>query len=192
MTAVLVAGGIIYLYMIRFAKKTHPQNGLLVWIVAIGLVMRITMLFSTPMLEDDYFRYLWDGAVTARGINPYTYAPQSVIDNDPNIPDAMKELVAESGDVVRRINHPQIRTIYPPVTQAFFATAHLLSPWNVLGWRFVLLLVDIVNLILLLSILRFFGLSSFWIAVYWWNPLLVKEIFNSGHMDILIIPFEKR
>jgi len=25
--------------------------------------------------------------------------------------------------------------------------------------------------------------------IYWWNPLLLKEVFNSGHMDILIFPF---
>jgi hypothetical protein len=27
------------------------------------------------------------------------------------------------------------------------------------------------------------------LAVYWWNPLLVKEIFNSGHFDSLAFPF---
>ncbi len=27
------------------------------------------------------------------------------------------------------------------------------------------------------------------LVIYWWNPLLVKEIYNSGHMDILIFPF---
>lgn len=189
MTSVLVAAGIIYLYLIRFVEKTELQKNLMIWIVAVGVGLRIIMVFSTPMLEDDYFRYLWDGAVTANGINPYTYAPQSVIEDDPNIPPALKELAAESGKVVRRINHPWLRTIYPPVTQLFFAAAYLVSPWKISGWRFVLLIVDIINLILLLSLLRFFNLAPFWIAVYWWNPLLVKEIFNSGHMDILIIPF---
>lgn len=189
MTAVLVLGGIIYLNLFRFANTAQAQKKLMIWIVAIGLVLRFAMIFSTPILEDDYFRYLWDGAVTAEGINPYSYAPQSVIDPDAGIPEAMRKLALESGDVVKGVNHPQIRTIYPPVTQVFFAAAHILSPWNLLGWKFVLLAVDIVSLILLLSMLRFFGLSYAWIAIYWWNPLLVKEIFNSGHMDILIIPF---
>lgn len=189
MTSVLVAAGIIYLYLIRFVEKAQLQKNLMIWIIAIGVGLRIIMVFSTPILEDDYFRYFWDGAVTAKGMNPYTYAPQSVIEDDPNIPPALKELAVESGEVVKRINHPYLRTIYPPVSQGFFVVAHLLSPWKVFGWRFVLLIVDIINLILLLSLLRFFNLGPFWVAVYWWNPLLVKEIFNSGHMDILIIPF---
>ena len=25
--------------------------------------------------------------------------------------------------------------------------------------------------------------------IYWWNPLLVKEIFNSAHLDVLVFPF---
>ncbi len=29
------------------------------------------------MLEDDYQRYLWDGAVTAAGANPYAVSPQA-------------------------------------------------------------------------------------------------------------------
>jgi alpha-1,6-mannosyltransferase len=189
MTSVLVAAGIIYLFLIGFAEKTQLQKNLMIWIIAIGIGLRIIMVFSTPILEDDYFRYLWDGAVTANGINPYRYAPQSVIEDDANIPPALKELAAESGKVVQRINHPHIRTIYPPVTQLFFAIGHLLSPWKISGWKFVLLVVDIVNLILLLSLLRILNLAPFWVAVYWWNPLLVKEIFNSGHMDILTIPF---
>jgi alpha-1,6-mannosyltransferase len=189
MTSLLVIAGTIYLYLSRFFETVQSSKELLIWIVAIGVGLRIAMIFSTPMLEDDYFRYLWDGAVTADGINPYTFAPQSVIEGDPGVPDAIRKLAVESGDVVKRVNHPQIRTIYPPVTQLFFAASHLLSPWNLLAWKFVLLAVDLVSLILLLSILRFLGLSYAWITIYWWNPLLVKEIFNSGHMDILIIPF---
>jgi hypothetical protein len=27
------------------------------------------------------------------------------------------------------------------------------------------------------------------VLVYWWNPLLVKETFNSGHLDVIAFPF---
>jgi alpha-1,6-mannosyltransferase len=27
-----------------------------------------------------------------------------------------------------------------------------------------------------------------WSALYWWNPLVIKELFNSGHMDGLVSP----
>jgi hypothetical protein len=75
------------------------------------------------------------------------------------------------------------------MAQLFFAVGYLLSPWNIAGWRIVLLLIDIVNLILLLKLLKAFKLPLSLVIIYWWNPLLIKEIFNSGHMDILIFPF---
>ncbi|MGD8779206.1 MAG: hypothetical protein PVH88_09635 [Ignavibacteria bacterium] len=44
-------------------------------IIIFGLVVRIILTPTFPVLEDDFYRYLWDGAVTANGINPYEHAP---------------------------------------------------------------------------------------------------------------------
>lgn len=185
----MVFAGIIYLVLAAINRKDLYSKRPILWIIIFGSALRIITIFSTPILEDDYFRYLWDGAVTAHGINPYAYAPKSIIDGDPSIPENLKELAAESGSVIQRINHPQIRTIYPIVTQVAFAAAYFLNPWNLSVWRAILLIVDVINLILLLKLLKFFNLPTFLVFIYWWNPLLIKEIFNSGHMDILIIPF---
>jgi hypothetical protein len=27
------------------------------------------------------------------------------------------------------------------------------------------------------------------LIIYWWNPLLIKEIYNSGHMEVMLFPF---
>jgi len=77
------------------------------------------MLFTAPILEDDYYRYLWDGAVTANALNPYAYSPQQVLKGT-DIPVELTQLAEESGEVIHSINHPEIRTIYPPIAQAFF------------------------------------------------------------------------
>jgi alpha-1,6-mannosyltransferase len=189
MTSILIISGVIFLYLIQFLGSKTDSKRLLIWIITIGILLRVVTIFSTPILEDDYYRYLWDGAVTANGENPYKYAPKSIVDDDPSVPANLKLLAKDSGKAIERINHPHIRTIYPMVTQLFFAAGYLLSPWNIVGWRIVLLLVDLVNLVLLLKLLKFFNLSSALVLIYWWNPLLIKEIFNSGHMDILVIPF---
>jgi hypothetical protein len=39
-----------------------------------------------------------------------------------------------------------------------------------------------------LAVLRALKLPLGWLAVYWWNPLLVKEVINSGHMDLVALP----
>jgi hypothetical protein len=152
--------------------------------------MRLIILFSQPILEDDYYRYLWDGSVVVQGMNPYLYSPEQVVDNRENqIPQNLTDLADQSNHIIHRINHPHLRTIYPPISQAFFAIANFISPWNINSWRVVLLLVDLVNLTIIFRLLKYLQISPVFLIVYWWNPLLVKEIFNSGHMDITIFPF---
>ncbi len=45
-------------------------------VVAAGVVSRAILCFTIPVLEADYFRYLWDGHVWAHGINPFLYPPE--------------------------------------------------------------------------------------------------------------------
>ncbi|RME94999.1 MAG: DUF2029 domain-containing protein, partial [Alphaproteobacteria bacterium] len=94
-----------------------------------------------------------------------------------------------SGLVIGRINHPGLRTLYPPVAQGAFALAHLLEPFSLRAWRAVILILDCVSLLLLLALLREAGRSPLWAALYWWHPLLLKEMFNSAHMEAVVIPF---
>lgn len=192
LVSILSVSGLIYLLSLTILKHISPgPKVLLLGVLLIGLLFRIIVIFSNPILENDYFRYLWDGSVTANGINPYLYAPDEINGENTrsDIPEKLVQLRSEYGEDFNRINHPHIRSIYPPVAQFFFALAHFIKPWNTTSWRFILLLVDLLNVILLLFILKRLAIHPLFIILYWWNPLLVKEIFNSGHMDILIFPF---
>ena len=140
------------------------------------------MISSTPILEVDFNRYLWDGAVTANGLNPYKYSPYEIQNTEKTpgeIPQDYLELARESNGILGKINHSDLKTVYPPVTQIAFALAHMISPWDIIAWRFILLAVDVITLFLLFKIFRQLNLSVFWLIIYWWNPLLIKEIFNS-------------
>jgi hypothetical protein len=53
----------------------------------------------------------------------------------------------------------------------------------------VLLFFDGLTLLLLVIILRQLKVSLSGLVIYWWNPLLVKEIYNAGHMELIIFPF---
>lgn len=185
---IMTTSGALYLFTVVKALNSINARTMLAFVLFIGAVLRLTMFFSTPMLEDDYNRYLWDGAVTANGINPYKYSPEEVTQKK-NVPDKLVVLAGDSGDIIHRINHPQIRSIYPPVTQAMFALSYLIKPWSLLPWRAILLIFDVGALALILYSLRLTGLPLIYSIIYWWNPLLVKEIYNSGHLDVLALPF---
>lgn len=190
LVTLMMASGTVYLWVILLFKGGVPGKGLLAWVFLIGLLARLSMFTSTPVLENDHYRYLWDGGVLANGFNPYQYSPREVVSGEINeVPEALRRLAREADPITKRINYPWLKSIYPPVSQGAFALAHMVKPWSLPAWRLVLLILDLITLYLLFRVLRGLDLSLMGLVVYWWNPLLIKEIYNSGHMDVLIFPF---
>ena len=188
----LVGLGILYLFSLFVLSRMSSglpifQNHVFMICIALGLAMRLVLIPSEPMLEDDYQRYFWDGGLTAHGFNPYEFSPTSIISKD-SIPEGITALAAESGKTIERINHPDLRTIYPAFAQLTFAIAHWIAPWSLTAWKSVLLVFDGLTLGLLLFLLNLLGRSPYWSLVYWWNPVVVKELFNSAHMEAVLIP----
>lgn len=188
--AVSIAIGTVFVLFAELvrqtAEKERNNRALLALMIVAGLVFRLVMFFSEPILEDDYQRYLWDGALTASGINPFAHSPQGVQDN-PASP-ALAVLKKTAGPVLERVNHPELRTIYPPVAQASFALAHVVAPFKLVGWRIVCLAGDLFTLALILALLVTLSRSMLWAALYWWNPVVVRELFNSAHMEAVLMP----
>jgi len=189
MVGILIFSGLIYLFFVRNISQIKMAPKMLILIIGTGLVLRGLMFFSVPMLEDDYYRYLWDGAVTANGYSPYEYSPIEILEGDDRTPDKLKSLGLDSRHIIQRINHPHLRTIYPPLSQAVFSLAYWLHPWHIISWRIILFVFDAITLVLLGLILKGQQRPLTQLAIYWLNPLFIKEIYNSAHMDLIIFPF---
>ena len=56
------------------------------------------------------------------------------------------------------------------------------------AWRAVLFCVDLATLLLLIRLLRTADVPVAYVAWYWWNPILLREVFGAGHMDVLAVP----
>ncbi len=183
--------GILFLAFSLFLLKLSRKTNWLSIIITTGIIVRIILIPTFPVIEDDFYRYLWDGAVTANGINPYEFAPEDVYKKTliDEVPPQIYELANESGDVVKKINHPHIRTIYPPFAQIIFAFSYLIFPWKIWGLKIVMLLFDLWILYLLYSILKEHKKTLLFIAIYWLNPIVIHEFFSSAHMDIFVLPF---
>jgi len=185
----LIASGVIHLFAVSSFTRIRLGRRMSLGVIALGLAMRMPMFVSTPILEDDHYRYLWDGGVLANGFNPYRFSPRDVTQGAfPGIPDKLRQLAKDASPVPERINYPYLRTIYPPVVQVAFALGHLLAPWSLFAWRALLLVCDGGTLLMVIYVLRKWRFPPAGLVVYWWNPLLVKEIYNSGHMDVLLFP----
>ncbi|HXV77487.1 MAG TPA: hypothetical protein VD788_14325 [Candidatus Polarisedimenticolaceae bacterium] len=145
-------------------------------ILAAALLFRLIAACGPPALSDDVYRYVWDGRVQLHGIHPYLFAP-----TDPRV-EALRD------ENWRRINHPQLITIYPPVSQLLFA-ALAASGAGPGGFRIALGLVDFGVVLALSLLLRRLGLPGERVVLYAWNPLAVLEASGSGHVEPLGIAF---
>ncbi len=170
--------------------SSAPSRRASVALWGLALLPRLLFVGSNPIQEDDFYRYLWDGAAVLAGVNPYRYAPEevrraTVEDADPALARLARARTSspDAGRTFERLNHPNLSTIYPPVSAAVFAISQWLAPWSLTGLRLVLLVFDVGTVALLWRLLGRLGLPRrAWVA-YAWCPLVVLSIANTAHGD---------
>lgn len=163
---------------------THYQRQKIVipWghLLLTAILLRAVALCGWPLFEDDFFRYLFDGYMTASSGDPYSLAPAALF-SDETLPESVDTLLSQ-------INFPEIATVYGPVTQWVFAAAWSLSPGNVWPFQFAAGFADLITLLLLALICRSSTQQNF-LLLYAWSPLLIKEFSLTAHPDIYAIMF---
>ena len=171
----------------RLGELKPPRYALLVLFLG-GLALRAVWFGSPAPLEDDFKRYLWDGAVTVHGLDPYRYAPERFFGSG-SIPLGYGAIAAAGRGTIEGINFPDLRTIYPSSAQLSFAIAYLIAPFKIDGLRAVFLAAEVATFLLLLAILAEFKASPLWSALYWWNPTIAFVLIGIVHVDALVPPF---
>ena len=204
----------VYLFAVyKFALglKSEPFSFASVpTIVVFAIAMRVIVLFSTPILEIDLYRYVWDGNATLAGVSPYDYSPQQVFQAAQQHGNVAPELTVtpeleKLGDLVNASPslHSILSTIhfgylpspYPPVSQAVFAVSAALTPdhasvsTHLLVMRLLIVLFDFGTLWIVILLLRALNLPQGWAIAYGWCPLVIKEFANSGHLDSITVFF---
>ena len=190
----LVIASIAWFGLTLVLQKTKPLSRVLFALcLVIGLLTRFAFFDSNPVYENDYKRYLWDGAVTASGENPYRYSPAEVFEagepgarSKPEL--ARLAIKSNNADyITSEINSSTLTTIYPPVAQVIFAAAYYIAPYKAWGLKLIFLIFEVLGLITLLAALRARGLPLIWSAAYWLNPIVVFTTYNGVHMDVLLV-----
>lgn len=189
----MIFGGLAWMCLIPIFKNTKSDLGKHIWVmVLLGVILRTVFLGSTPIYEDDWNRYLWDGAVTVQGTNPYKYPPDITITVASDAAEDVKELQSlsvKNENFATRINNPHLTTIYPPVAMSVFTLAAFIKPFSLDALRGIYLIIEVGALWLLFKTLIAFGREPIWALIYWLNPMLIYSVYNAGHMDVLLVPF---
>lgn len=169
-------------------------------ILFFAILFRVVLWWSPPMLETDYYRYLWDGRVLLEGVNPCRYSPAEIeLSSAEMEADGRGWLVRllncepEVKQIFDRIEHREVPSLYPPLSQAVFGIAAWLTPeqWpvtaHVRALKAVLLVFDFATILLVVALLRELGLPPSLVVAYAWCPLVLKEFANSGHHDSIAV-----
>ena len=149
-----------------------------------GMAVRILLFLSLPILSDDLYRFIWDGALINNGIHPFSALPKTFLDqNIEGITSALYE----------RLNSPNYFTIYPPLNQLIFWLSVVVGQgsWlvsaNVI--RVILFGADVGSFLLLRKVLIHYNKPQKLAYWYWLNPLVILEFVGNLHFEGLVIFF---
>jgi hypothetical protein len=170
--ATIIGAGCLYLAACalteRYPELDTRRN---LWIIIVGAgVMMGAQIPAIPTLSDDLFRYLWDGHVQLNGINPFIYPPSA------------PELITLRTQWHAYINHPDISTIYPPLSQMLFLCAALISQ-HPAAMKFLLAASVAAAAWMVVDMLRRRGEPAIRVVWLLWNPLVIIETARAGHID---------
>ncbi len=166
--ALVWAATLVALAVVRRAESEFSLTRVVLW----ALAFRLIGIAGAPVLEDDFYRYLWDGRNFAVSGNPYGDRPiDHFLDTD---------LTEDFEVILDGINHPELPTIYGPVNQFAFLASYVVAPGKLWPLKLLLLLADLATLVILLR----FGAGAN-ILLYAWCPLLIQETFFTAHPDSL-------
>ncbi|NQZ59096.1 MAG: hypothetical protein HRT88_16710 [Lentisphaeraceae bacterium] len=180
--------GVLYVLAIVKSKINTSR-----WALAAIMALHLSAFFSGPILEDDFYRYSWDGRNIRQHVHPYAHSPYEQVSKNAvaeefsdlsftelDLEDELKNFPAYTD----KINYPMYRTVYPPLTEALFISEALV-PDTIWGWPLFIFLVDLAFIYYLFYMS---GISANLSCLILVNPLFIKEALNSWHFDFFLIP----
>ncbi len=161
-----------YLGAVIWTEK-RPVSMRSVWTAAI--LFRLLLLFTSPSLSDDVYRYLWDGHIANQGVSPYAYAINS------------PELDAVAIPLQEKANNPEMASPYLPAAQWVFAGLTAVFPPKPFILQLSMVVFDLISGWLIVRLLALAALPAHRALLYLWNPLVILETAHGAHIDAWMI-----
>ena len=172
--ALMICAGVAYVAALALVSRGPGSRRVLVVCLLLGVVWRLALVTSAPLVSDDVYRYVWDGRVQRHGFNPYETTPDDA---------AVQHLHTE---VTRRIDptSAELPTIYPPAAELLFRLVTTLHESTV-AMIVVVVVCDLLIVLVLWRWLVMTGRDPWWVLAYAWHPLVALEGAGSGHIDLV-------
>lgn len=176
-TITFISSSLLFISISREIIKYELPLKYVYILLGLSFILRFAFIPVNPIGSDDYYRYIWDGKVQAYGINPYKYAPADT---------ALNSLHTDK--LPKLINFPDMKTIYPPLSQIIFYFSYLIGGESFIGIKIFLLLSDIISLWGIFIVLKKLKLPYKNILIYALCSLPIFQFFIDAHLDGFGLP----
>ena len=158
-------------------------------ILGIGILFRLIFLFSTPLLSQDFFRFLWDGMLLSNGLNPYEATPDLLNQTAPLFSTPFSQELYKGMGALSAEHYSN----YPPINQLGFYLASLIGGnsilANIISIRVLLILSDLGIFWFGIKLLDYLNRSKKRIGLYFLNPLIIVELTGNLHWEGFMVFF---
>ena len=179
---IIVSVGILTFVQFKNALSFNWKS-IFIW----SIVLRISILFISPNLSDDYYRFIWDGRLSSIGENPFLTLPSEFIESEKAVQ------LDVAGEVYEGFNSHHYYSVYPPINQSIYWVAATFGGHNpyyeALIMRLFILLGEIGSVWLILQLLKSSNLPIKYAVWYAWNPVIILEFVGNLHFEGLMLFF---
>jgi len=176
----LVPANIAYFLLLYFSKR----EDYLLFYLLLALAIRVALIFSSPNLSDDYFRFIWDGNISLKGENPYEKTPKEHISST----ESMGDLYSFA-----HLNSPKYHSVYPPFLQYLFKFSSYIGDnrpdIQILVLKLFYAFFSIGMVFLLPHLLKLYHINSWQALIYLLNPLVLLEEMGNLHAEGIMVFF---
>ncbi len=154
-------------------------------LVAIGL--RFILFWASPELSNDFFRFIWDGELLTRGINPFAHTPQDLISHNGFMDERYMRVLYHGMGELSQSHY----TCYPVVNQLLFVPAALTDDIgvNIKILKSIIILADIGAIFIARKIALHLNVAIHNIWLYFLNPFIILEFSGNLHFEGVMIFF---
>jgi hypothetical protein len=149
-----------------------------------GILFRFCLVFSTPSLSDDFYRFIWDGRIQQLGFNPFDFTPRQFLNQNSD---------AFLNQLFPLLNSPDYFSVYPPFSQILFKIASSIGQdslqVNLIVLKTMIFLSEIGTIYLLYKLILKRKKDPSLVLIYLLNPLVIVELTGNIHLEAFMIFF---
>jgi hypothetical protein len=149
-----------------------------------GILFRFCLIFSTPALSDDFYRFFWDGRIQQLGLNPLDFTPRQFLNQNSD---------AFLSQLFPYLNSPDYFSVYPQLSQILFNIVSVIGKdslqTNLIVIKSMIFLSEIGTLYLLNTLVNKRKQDPSHLLIYLLNPLVIIELTGNIHLEAFMIFF---